>query len=98
MSLCYHIDCNSCDDDDDSADDDVDDDDDDGHLPANTDHWNWIEIGFCKKNSFKDSSEGHPHYENILDKIRKLRFTNIFNIRVSAPHINMLDASNRSIV
>ena len=38
LSLCYHIDCNSCDDDDDGADDDVDDDDDDGHLPANTDH------------------------------------------------------------
>ena len=38
LSLCYHIDCNSCDDDDDGADDDVDDDDDDGPLPANTDH------------------------------------------------------------
>ena len=38
LSLCYHVDCNSCDDDDD-----------DGHLPANTDHWNWIEIGFCNQ-------------------------------------------------
>ena len=44
------------------------------------------------------SSELHPHNKKIGAQIRKLRFTHISSVRVSASDINMLDLSKISIV